>query len=133
MQGRMEEWKKDKEEHMKSAKAAMFETGSEAFRKEAENMNKKTMEHFGKIIKSVASLSDRVNKSENAVDVVWKSLSTPAAVGQFSEIGLENTLKNYGLEIGRDFIMQYSVEGRDFSFKKAGCVSFSTGREYVGN
>lgn len=111
MQQRMEDWEKTKVESLKAAKEAMFSTGGELFRKEAEELGKKTMEGLQGVLQSVASLNDRVGRSENTVTTLWRSLSNPAAVGSFSEFGLENTFKHYGLEAGRDFVTQYSVSG----------------------
>jgi DNA recombination protein RmuC len=62
------------------------------------------------MLKSLASLNQRLGHNEKLVNTVWSALSTPQAVGNFAEIGLENTLKNYGLVPGRDFIMQYSIK-----------------------
>lgn len=112
MEARIADWEKTREESMKSAKEAMFSTGGELFRKEAEMLAKKTMEEFEKVTKSVSTLQEQVSQSSNKTDLVWRSLSTPHAIGSFSEIGLENTLKNMGLEAGRDFIMQYSITGQ---------------------
>lgn len=109
MQSRMDDWEKTREESMKSAKEAMFSTGGELFRKEAEEMAKKTMEEFDKVSKSVSILHDQVKHSSDKTELVWRSLSTPQAIGNFSEIGLENALKNMGLVAGRDFIMQYHI------------------------
>jgi DNA recombination protein RmuC len=104
-QGKISDWERTKEESMRIAKAAMFESGTEVFKKEAKELN----EHFNKVTQTVSTLHSQVNQHGQKVDTVWKSLSTPSAAGQFSEISLENTLKNYGLESGKDFFMQYST------------------------
>ena len=39
-----------------------------------------------------------------------RALSSPGGAGQFSEIGLENTLTSFGLMKGRDFSMQHHLE-----------------------
>lgn len=117
MQLRMEDWEKTKEESLKAAKEAMFETGGDVFRKEAEAMTKKTMESFDSLMKSITSLGTRVSQQETVASQLWKSLSTPMAAGNFTEVGLENTLKSYGLESGRDFITQYSVNHESSSNK----------------
>ncbi len=107
---RLEEFRENHEQNMKNAKLAFTETGGKVFREEAEGVYKKTMEQFDRIIKSVSGLSSRVVKHEDKVETMWKALSTPSGAGQFSEIGLENTLKNYGLEPERDFVLQPVVD-----------------------
>lgn len=124
---RMADWEKTKEESLKTAKEAMFSTGGEVFRKEAEEMGKKTLDGFQGILKSVASLQDRVGKSEASVDTLWRSLSSPAAAGNFAEFGLENTFKHYGLEPGRDFVMQYSIAGESNAKLRPDAVVFLPG------
>jgi DNA recombination protein RmuC len=109
MQSRMQDWEKTREESMKTAKEAMFSTGGEIFRKEAEELAKKTLEEFDKVSQTVSVLHSKVQASSDKTDLVWRSLSTPQAIGNFSEIGLENALKNMGLSAGRDFIMQYHI------------------------
>ena len=111
MREHMQDWEKTKEESLKTAKEAMFTTGSDIFRKEAESINQKTTESFQAILQSVATLNDRVSKSAGTVDTLWRTLASPGTAGNFSEFGLENTFKRYGLEPGRDFVTQYSVSG----------------------
>lgn len=108
----MSDWEKTKEESLKAAKVAMFETGSTIFRQEAELVNKNTLAQFNKMVESVSTLHDRMHKNENTLSTLWRSLSAPTSAGSFSEINLENTLRSYGLEAGRDFIMQYSVQDK---------------------
>lgn len=127
MRERMADWEKTKEESLKTAKEAMFSTGGEIFRKEAEEMGKKTLDGFQGVLKSVASLQDRVNKNETSVHTLWRSLSSPAAAGNFAEFGLENTFKHYGLEPGRDFIMQYSIAGESNTKLRPDAVVFLPG------
>ncbi len=103
------DWEKTKEESLKAAKIAMFESGTEIFKREAKELN----EHFVKVKESVVSLHNQVTRHDGKIETVWKSLSSPSEAGQFSEIGLENTLKNYGLEPDRDFIMQYNTKDSD--------------------
>lgn len=113
MRKRIEDFEGTKQELFKSAKEAMFETGSQTFTKLAEEMQVKTREHFDGVVKSVAALKDRVGKSESTVETVYRALSSPGAAGSFSEIGMENALKNLGLTAGRDFITQFSMGGEE--------------------
>lgn len=130
-QKRMQDWEKTKEESLKAAKEAMFLTGGELFRKEAGEFSEKTHKNIQDIMQLVATLNDRVMRSEKTVNVVWRSLSTPAAAGSFAEIGLENTLKNYGLEAGRDFIMQYAVKGQEGMMRPDAVVFLPAGNVMV--
>ena len=127
MKSRMEDWEKTRQESMKSAKEAMFSTGGELFRKEAETLAKKTMEEFDKVSKSVSILHNQVKHSSDKTELVWRSLSTPHAIGNFSEIGLENALKNMGLTAGRDFIMQYHTSSQSGGNLRPDAVVFLPG------
>lgn len=93
----------------KDAREAMFSTGREVFTKEAEEVTKKTFEQFGKIVEKVNALSNNVDTTSKDIKTVIKSMSSPTAIGQFSEVGLANILKEYGLVEGRDFVVQYSI------------------------
>jgi len=119
-EAKMQAWELDKERIFRDTQAAMFATGKEVFNKEAEELNKKTLkeseeiskktkEHFDTIIQKVNVLSGSVDNHDKGINLLFKSMSSPAAVGQFSEIGLANILKEYGLIEGQDFVVQYSV------------------------
>lgn len=104
---RFADYEKQKEESLKLAKAAMFDSGKEVFNQEAKSLQ----EHFEKVSGTVAALHKQVSQQGARVDTVWQTLSNPHSAGAISEIGLENTLKTYGLEAGRDFFMQYHLPG----------------------
>ncbi len=126
---RMADWEKTKAETIEAAKAAALSSTremssklledhkreSEAAKKATEERIKATTkdlrEHFEKVVAVVASLNDQVSESKGTVETVWRALSTPGGAGHFAEIGLENTLKSFGLEAGRDFITQYTIAG----------------------
>ncbi len=101
---------------------------SEAAHKAAEERIKKTTEnlqrHFNDVVKSVASLNDQVGRNRETLDTVWRALASPGGAGHFAEIGLENTLKSFGLEAGRDFIMQYTITGGEGSGLRPDAVVF---------
>jgi DNA recombination protein RmuC len=129
MERQMADWEKTKAETIEAAKAAALASTremssklledhkreSESANKVAEERVKKTTEdlqkHFNDVVKSVASLKDQVSESRERVETVWRALSNPGGAGYFAEIGLENTLKSFGLEAGRDFAMQYTISG----------------------
>ncbi|NQV20697.1 MAG: DNA recombination protein RmuC, partial [Rhodospirillales bacterium] len=125
MRGQMTDWEKTRKEYIEAAKAGALETARElsnklledhkretnAAKKENEERTKKIHDEFEKIVGSVASLSDQVGESRKTMDNVHRALSNPGEAGQFAEIGLENQLKNFGLEPGLDFSMQHTIAG----------------------
>ena len=62
------------------------------------------------IAKAVAELNGQVQEKSRILDTVWRSLSSPGGAGQIAEIGLANTLKAFGLEAGRDYVLQATIE-----------------------
>lgn len=106
---RMYDLEKQRQQAFKDAKEAMFETGKEVFNKEATEVTKNTYEQLSKIIEKVGSLSSNVESHDKGINLLFKSMSSPTAVGQFSEVGLSNILKEYGLLEGQDYIIQYSA------------------------
>lgn len=131
MQKRMEDWETSKIESQQQAKAAMLTTATElsnklladhkreteAAKKESEQLLKKTTEdlgrHFQTIVSSVATLNNQVQQTREHQETISRALSSPAGAGQYAQIGLENTLKAFGLEPGRDFLIQPSIEESD--------------------
>lgn len=129
LKARMEDWESQRAESVKTAKAAILEAGSqmsnklledhkreqEAAKKEQEERVQKTtatlLEQVSTLGKAFASLKDDSEKTGQQVQSVLRSLSSPSTAGQLAEFGLENALKNLGLEPNRDFIMQHSVAG----------------------
>ncbi len=121
----MTDWKKTREEYINAAKAGALETAQElsnklledhkretdAAKKENEAETKKIRDEFAKIVGSVASLSGQVKANQNTMDNVHRALSNPGEAGQFAEIGLENQLKNFGLQADLDFSMQHTIGG----------------------
>ncbi len=83
-------------------------------RQEAEARVRVASEQFAKqvedIAKAVAELNGQVQEKGRILDTVWRSLSSPGGAGQIAEIGLANTLKAFGLEAGRDYVLQATFE-----------------------
>lgn len=112
-----------------AAKAATLETGkllsgqllenhkreTEAQKKEAEEKVKQTTEgllqQFTTITDTVSRLHQQVGDSRRTIETVHRALSHPGGAGRLAEIGLENTLKAFGLQPGHDFIIQYHAAG----------------------
>ncbi|HUZ72401.1 MAG TPA: DNA recombination protein RmuC [Stellaceae bacterium] len=117
-----------REEMANAAKAAVLETAQQVssnliddHRREAAEMRKAAEERVQQtsdllvkqvdvIAKAVAALDGQVQEKGRVLDTVWRSLSSPGGAGQFAEIGLANTLKGFGLETGRDYVLQATTE-----------------------
>ena len=130
LQKRMDDWEETKRESLQATKAAVLATANEVssklledHKREAEAAKKDSREQVEKTTagllkqvdelgKSIVRLNDQTERNEETVDTVLKALSSPATVGQFAEIGLENTLKRFGLEKNRDFFIQPPIEGK---------------------
>jgi DNA recombination protein RmuC len=139
---RMLDWEMQRTESLKAAKASILEAGgqlssklledhkreAEAAKKETESLVKKTtealFEQVTKVSESVATLRDQSGKTEQKMDTVWKALTSPSGSGALAEVGLENTLKNLGLEPMRDYRIQYSFTGTDGGTKRPDAVIF---------
>lgn len=128
---RMSDWEKARSEHLQNSKAAVLEVAStlsskliadhkqetDAAKKEAEeklrNTTKELYEQFQTVVQNVASLNDQVTRNRDITDTVLRALSSPGGASHFAEIGLENSLKSFGLERGRDFLIQYTVSDNE--------------------
>lgn len=120
---RMSDWEAARFEAINHAKAAIFEAGSKLSNQLLEQHKTETKEsqtkiaqttselqtQFEKILNTVAVMDGEIKSSKQTVEIVRNSLLTPAGAGGLAEIALENILKASGLEPGRDFIMQYSL------------------------
>jgi DNA recombination protein RmuC len=127
IQNEMENWKKTKEQHIDIAKASIMEAGSqlsnkllddhkreiEAAKKENEKIVKDTTDElhkkFQNVFENMSTLSDKVNKSTDTVELVRRSLLSPSGAGSLAEITLANIFKASNLIENQDYHMQYSV------------------------
>jgi len=104
---------------------------AETQRKEAEERvrlaTEKLYQSVEKVTASVAALNDQVAKNQDTVDVVKRALTTPGAAGRSAEIGLENTLKTFGLVAGRDFQIQATVAGEEGAKLRPDALVFMPG------
>ncbi|MBN8530517.1 MAG: DNA recombination protein RmuC [Alphaproteobacteria bacterium] len=128
---RMQDWEAQRLEFERMAKASVLGVGQELSnklladhkreqeeaKKQQEQITKQTtakmFEQFEAVSKAVASLGDRVKKSESGFETVMRALSSPGGAGSLAEVGLENMLRQHDLQEGRDFLLQASVEGMD--------------------
>jgi len=127
-QQRVSEFGKIREEMLVSAKAAVLGAAqelsskllddhkreNEAAKQAGEDRVRQASEHLMKQLEqvagAVAQLEGRVAEGSGKLETVMRALSNPSGAGQFAEIGLANTLTSFGLEEGRDFALQFSVE-----------------------
>ena len=125
---RMKDWELHKQNFTRIAEASVMEAGNklsskllEDHKREAEEARKKLDEitkknaeevlgNLGKLIQSVNTTSEMNLKQETKIETLWRTMSAPASMGALSEVGLENTLKNLGLESPRDYIMQFTIK-----------------------
>lgn len=89
---------------------------SDEAKKESEEQVKKTTEHLvqsiNEVNKNLHTLNSDVASNRGTMDTVMRALSSPGGAGQYSEIGLENTLTSFGLVKGRDFVVQQQLESK---------------------
>jgi DNA recombination protein RmuC len=93
------------DDHKRETSAAKDEAESRV-RQASEQLVKQVDE----IAKAVQQLSGQVQDRGAALDTLWRALSSPGGAGHMAEIGLANTLRSFGLEHGRDFLLQHTTE-----------------------
>ena len=139
---KLKDWEEAQKKFMDGANAALAESATKlssklledhkreatAAKEDSEKRVKKATEElfkqFETVSNSVASLNDRVGRNDEIVETVQKALSSPGGAGQFAEIGLENSLKSFGLQSGRDFVIQQTLEADDGSKVRPDAVVF---------
>ncbi|NQW00845.1 MAG: DNA recombination protein RmuC [Rhodospirillales bacterium] len=89
---------------------------SDEAKKQSEEQVRKTTEHLvhsiTEVNKNIHALNSDVTSNRNTMDTVMRALSSPGGAGQYSEIGLENTLTSFGLVKGRDFVVQQQLDSK---------------------
>ncbi len=142
LEQRLKDFEKQREEALQAARASVMQAGqemsnklledhkreSEAAKKEhvksQEEAQKKFAEQFTALTQSVAQIQKREDDTRKEVETVMRALTHPAGAGHLSEVGLENSLKNLGLEAGRDFFMQYHSESSEGGSYRPDAVIF---------
>ncbi|MEQ8605067.1 MAG: DNA recombination protein RmuC [Marivibrio sp.] len=123
------DWDKARHEFLTMAKASVSETAAElstkllkdhkqeneAAKKEAEQLKTKftaeilqKVEALGKQFTEVDALS---RQNSDHVATVLRALSAPGTSGHAAQVSLGNVLKAFGLVEGRDYHLEYSVDG----------------------
>jgi DNA recombination protein RmuC len=87
---------------------------SEAAAKASEERVRVTSEtlvrQVGDVVRAVAGLQTQVKESNDTVDLIKRVLENPGSAGAMTEIVLDNTLKAFGLETPRDYVLQHTTE-----------------------
>lgn len=76
-------------------------------------VNDRLVRQVDEIAKAVHQLSGQLQDKARVLDTLWRALSSPGGAGHVAEIGLANTLKSFGLEHGRDFLLQHTTHDDD--------------------
>lgn len=96
---------------MSSKLLADHKREAEAQKEESEKRVKQTtdglLQKFTDVTGLVTGLAAQMQDRNSRVDAMYRMLSHPGGAGRMAEIGLENTLKAFGLQPGQDFILQY--------------------------
>ena len=145
IQKRITDWETAKNQSIEAAKAAALTSSRELseqlmaeHRRESEKAAKANEErvtkvtqdlqqNFENIVKNVHTLSEDVDKNRGSVETVMRALTSPGGAGHFAEIGLENTLRSFGLQAERDFVMQHTTLGEDGGKLRPDAVVFLPG------
>ncbi len=93
-------------DHHKRENKEAKEQAEKITQQNTEKLNKE----FQTVVEKLAAVQGQNNVQEKKLSAIWQSLTSPVKASNFAEIGLENTLKNFGLEPNVDFIMQGSFE-----------------------
>jgi DNA recombination protein RmuC len=87
------------------------EAQKEESQKKVQQVTEGVVRQMGEVAQIVATATAQLQKDGQRVDAIHRMLSHPGGAGRLAEIGLENTLKAFGLQPGIDFILQYHVAG----------------------
>ncbi len=146
---RMMDFERLKPEIVQAATAAALATGqqlssklledhkreNEASRKEAEARVKEhsatLTKQVDEIAKAVTELHGQLKDKSRTLDTLWRALSSPGGAGQIAEVGLANTLKSFGLELGRDFVLQQTTQDEDGRRLRPDAVVFLPGNSVL--
>ncbi len=128
---RFADFERLKQESLQAAQAAVLATAQQLSsklledhkrenaesKKEAEERVRQASEHLVKqvdeIARAVQQLSGQVQDKGQVLDTLWRALSSPGGAGHVAEIGLANTLRSFGLEHGRDFLLQATTQDEE--------------------
>lgn len=87
------------------------EAQKEESQKKVQQVTEGVVKQMTEVAQIVAATVSQQQKDNQRVEAIHRMLSHPGGAGRLAEIGLENTLKAFGLQPGVDFIMQYHAAG----------------------
>lgn len=70
----------------------------------------KVYKEFQTVVEKLAAVQGQAAMHDKKLAAIWQSLTAPVKASNFAEIGLENTLKNFGLMRDVDFSLQTAIE-----------------------
>jgi DNA recombination protein RmuC len=114
------------EDHKRETEAARQQTEARA-REHSESLVKQV----DTIAKAVAEIHGQLKDKSRTLDTLWRALSSPGGAGQLAELGLANTLKAFGLELGRDFVLQQTTTDEDGRRLRPDAVVFMPGNSVL--
>lgn len=138
----MQARQKDLDDFKQMARASLSEMGSQLssklmedhkrearqLKEDQEKITKQTTEQLlnsmQNLSKEVATIQSKNQSTASQVEVVMRALTNPAGAGQLAEVGLENALKNMGLEAERDYVMQFHINVEDGANLRPDAVIF---------
>jgi DNA recombination protein RmuC len=127
IQTRLEDFERLRKEMTDAAKVAVTDTAAQVsskllddHKRESNEAKQQSEERVRKVSETllkqvaevaqlVAVLDDRVNKSGGEMELLMRAVTSPGGAGQLAEVGLANTLQSFGLEVGRDFVLQQTT------------------------
>jgi DNA recombination protein RmuC len=104
---------------------------SEQFHKLTKDLTTPLAEQLTKVSGLVAHLHTNQDAHAGKLTDVMNALKTPTGSGKIAEIGLENLLKSFGLERGRDFETQFTVTSGGSRLRPDALVYLPNGRIMV--
>lgn len=100
---------------MSSKLLADFKREGEAQKEDAEKkvrgVTEAVVKQMAEVAQVVATTVAQQSQDNRRVEAMHRMLSHPGGAGRLAEIGLENTLKAFGLQPGIDFILQHHIAG----------------------
>jgi DNA recombination protein RmuC len=142
MRERIADWEATKAEFLKTTQAGVLETAQQLsskliadHKRETEAAKQQSVQDTqavaAKLEAEVKTLTDGVSQLKGqlgeksvVLDTIWRALSSPSGAGQFAEVGLFNTLKSFGLQLDRDFVLQATVNDGDGQRKRPDALVF---------
>lgn len=67
------------------------------------------LKQVAEVAQLVAVLGDRVGKTGGEMELLMRAVTSPGGAGELAEVSLANTLQSFGLEVGRDFVLQQTT------------------------